>query len=122
MRSRRHSTTIAAIAMTMLSSACGAQGLSLIDHCANDVEPIDTVLPLKGAHTYRVTARFVIDVNGGVVAPSVKASQLVMASGATVPVPPTVDRSFLDALRKWRYARRPKPCLRTVDLEMLLSV
>lgn len=112
----------AAVALTMLSSACGAQGLSLIENCPNDVEPVETVLPLKGAHTYRVTARFVIDVNGAIVAPSVKASQLVMASGAAVPVPPTVDRSFLDALKKWRYARRSKPCLRTVDLELLLSV
>jgi hypothetical protein len=113
---------MAAAAITLLSSACGAQGLSLIENCPNDVEPIETVMPFAGAHTYSVTARFIIDVNGRIVAPSVKASRLVMAGGAVVPVPPTVDRQFLDALKKWRYARRSKPCLRTVDLELLLSV
>jgi hypothetical protein len=43
-------------------------------------------------------------------------------SGNAVPVPPNVDRTFLDALKKWRYERRPKPCLGSVELEMLLSV
>jgi hypothetical protein len=112
---------IGVLAIAAPSNDALAQGLSLIENCPVDITPLERVLPAQGKHTYTVTARFIIDVNGAVIAPSVRQSKLVM-SGNAVPVPPTVDRTFLDALKKWRYARRAKPCLGSVDLEMLLSV
>lgn len=115
-------TAIIGLALVMLSPACGAQGLSLIENCPAGLEPVDKVLPVQGAHTYRATARFIVDVNGAIVAPSVRASQLVMAGGTAAPVPPTVDRTVIDALKKWRYARRSKPCLGNVQLELLVSI
>jgi hypothetical protein len=120
MPTHRTAAAIGALAMTMLSGTCGAQGLSLIENCPANLEPIESpppTLPVGRAHTYHVTARFIIDVNGAVIAPSVKASQLIFTGTGAVPVPPDVDRTFLDALRKWRYARRSKPCLGNVELE-----
>ena len=120
MTTPRTAAAIGALMTMLLSATCGAQGLSLIENCPANIEPIERsppTLPVGREHTYHVTARFIIDVNGAVIAPSVKASQLIFAGTGAVPVPPDVDRTFLDALRKWRYARRSKPCLGSVELE-----
>jgi hypothetical protein len=120
MSTHKLATAIAVFAMTVASATCDAQGLSLIENCPADLEPIEKLsptLPVGREHTYHVTARFIIDVNGAVIAPSVRGSRLVFVGSGAVSVPPDVDRAFLDALRKWRYARRSKPCLRSVELE-----
>jgi hypothetical protein len=124
MRRHRAAASIGFVALT-LSAACYAQGITLIERCPEPLGPIKTVsvqLPVDGEHEYAVTAEFIVDVNGSVVAPKVKESQLVRARRSVVPVPANVDAAFIRSLSKWKYGSRSKPCTGSLQLKIIFDI
>jgi hypothetical protein len=108
---------VAAAALTFGTSS-SAQGLRLMQECAQHLEPVMSEapsFPAHGPYRYRVEVQFIIDIGGTVIAPRIKSSEFVEGGAATA-VPSGFEAAFLGAFAKWKYARQARPCSATTQL------
>ena len=125
---RRYAYPVAVATLGLvLSASCGvctAQDLRLIDACPDSLVPVQRVfakLPERHvglAWTYDVTASFVVDVDGSVVAPKISQSRFSVVSNGAAPTPVGFDAAVIAAISQWKYPRRASPCSASAQQSM----
>jgi hypothetical protein len=106
-------------ATLMASGHSGAQGVRLMQECAQHPQPVvreAPSFPAHGPYRYSLVVAFIIDVGGTVVVPRIKTSEFVEPGGRAAAAPDGFETAFLQSFSRWKYARQPRPCSATAEL------